>query len=559
MRWMKNKYLRRLSYVIVALGIFWVLFLFTIKVDPPPIDDESALKAARETLAPNCYQVQKNWLKQNEEGVWEMYVEGKPFDRGVYMGKLSKELLKEQEVAFLEGIQDIVPSKAYLQFLKYIVAWYNRKLPVYIPEEFQQEIYGQSFFAADTFDFIGPKFHRKLNYHAAHDIGHTMQNLGMVGCSSVSAWENKTTDNSLILGRNFDFSVGDSFAKNKLVCFMKPEQGHPFVMISWPDMIGAISGMNMEGLVVTLNAGPSDMPSAARTPVSILAREMLQYASNIEEALEIAQSREVFVSECFIIASAKDKKTVVIEKTPTATVLYQNKEEQLICTNHFQSDSLKGATSNLKCLEQTSTEHRYARIQEQLQQYPQLDVETVAAILRDVKGVGNKEIGLGNEMALNQLIAHHSAIFKPEKLLVWVSTSPYQLGTFIAYDLKKVFGEYAGQQQPITINEPALSIAPDSLLYSDQYQQYLRFKELAKQIEISIEKKENLSQQLLDEFQTLNPNYYLTYELLGDYYQMQNNCKQATIYYDIALTKAIPWLKDKEEILSHKEACVISN
>ncbi|MEI9910600.1 MAG: hypothetical protein WDO71_13545 [Bacteroidota bacterium] len=40
---------------------------------------------------------------------------------------------------------------------------------------------------------------------------------------------------------------------------------------------------------------------------------------------------------------------------------------------------------------------------------------------------------------LNQLIAHHSIVFEPQKLLVWVSTSPWQLGQYVAYDLKKVF------------------------------------------------------------------------------------------------------------------------
>ena len=43
--------------------------------------------------------------------------------------------------------------------------------------------------------------------------------------------------------------------------------------------------------------------------------------------------------------------------------------------------------------------------------------------------------------ALNQLLAHHGIVFKPEELMAWVSSNPYQLGEFVAYDLKEIFSE----------------------------------------------------------------------------------------------------------------------
>ena len=145
-----------------------------------------------------------------------------------------------------------------------------------------------------TLFFLTPPL-ENLTLHGAHDIGHALQDLALVGCSSFAAWGDKSEDGSLILGRNFDFYAGDEFAKDKVVAFIKPTKGYPFMMVTWPGMIGAVSGMNNEGLTITINAGKSKVPLIAKTPISILTREILQYAKNCDEAIAIAKKRKVFV------------------------------------------------------------------------------------------------------------------------------------------------------------------------------------------------------------------------------------------------------------------------
>ncbi|MCB0662478.1 MAG: hypothetical protein KDC24_07050, partial [Saprospiraceae bacterium] len=333
---------------VLLLGFLGLkLFLYWVEAAPPAVEDKSALDWERQTINDSTFQVKNNFLQKNEFGMWEMYLEGSPFERGVAGGMLSKELLDYQEYAFASGIDEKVPGGFYQYLLKLFIAWFDKDLPEYVPEEYQKEIYGYSLFAADEYDYIGQKYHRKLNYHAAHDIGHALQNMGLVaGCTAVAAWDQNSIDSNLIIGRNFDFYVGDAFAKNKIILFMQPDEGIPFGMVTWPGFMGAVSGLNMKGISVTLNAAPNKIPEAIKMPVALLAREILQYASTIEEAKAVAQKHPTFVSELFLIGSADENRVELIEKTPDTTLFY-TQEDYMVVSNHFQSPFLKENETNL--------------------------------------------------------------------------------------------------------------------------------------------------------------------------------------------------------------------
>ena len=85
----------------------------------------------------------------------------------------------------------------------------------------------------------------------------------------------------MIIGRNFDFYVGDKFAEDKIVAFFNPAKGYKFMTVTWGGFIGAVSGMNEKGITVTINAAKSSLPTGSATPVSLVTREILQYAKNI--------------------------------------------------------------------------------------------------------------------------------------------------------------------------------------------------------------------------------------------------------------------------------------
>jgi isopenicillin-N N-acyltransferase-like protein len=534
------KILKYTGLLLVTLLTGIVLYYnFGISIDIPQNNDLDLLKLERMKVSENFYVLGNNWLRRNKQGIWEMYIEGDGFERGVIHGKLAKELVVKQEDNFVAQLKEMIPSETYINFLKYGIRWFNRDIDTYIPEEFKNEIYGVSFSAAEKYSFIGTNYERILNYHAAHDIGHALEQSNLVpGCTAFSTWGSRSKDSSLILGRNFDFFVGEGFAEDKIVCFIKPDSGYKIMYVTWGGFTGVVSGMNEKGLTITLNAAKSSMPSGSATPISVLAREILQYASNIKEAYAIAEKRKTFVSEAIMIGSAEDNKTYIIEKSPTKIGLYETTGNQISCSNHFQ-----GTNFNTKeDLKERSSVYRYQRLQQLLEKYQELDEKKMALILRDQKGLEDKNIGMGNEMALNQLIAHHSIIFKPTQKLVWVSANPYQLGEYVCYDLSKVFSSYAGMKTDQEICEQSLNIPADSFLLSKEYQNFLIYKGLKKTFKESKNKLLPLFNDFyVNNFVRSNPEFYYTYWVLGDYFRNhRSDFVSALKYYQIALTKEIP-------------------
>lgn len=517
--------------------------------DIPDVSMYNEILPVREEISDSSFTTQNGYLTKNEFEQWELYVEGDPYEIGLNTGSLTQELFKQQEHAFLSTVDAMVPSKFKQYLLRKMLSWYNRKMYLHVPEEYKAEILGISKFAGDDYDYVADDYLRILYFHSAHDIGHALQDLMLVGCSSFAAWGNKTEDGNLIVGRNFDFFAGDEFSKNKIIAFVRPLDGYNFMSVNWPGMIGVVSGMNDQGLTVTINAGKSDIPWVAKTPISILTREILQYASNIEEAIVIAKKRQVFVSESIFIGSANDNCAITIEVSPNNFGVYEvDNSNQLICSNHFQSEAYAEDEKNLKHKAESHSQYRYDRMEELLNATPKLTPQIAVDILRDKSGLNNTSIGYGNEKALNQLIAHHAVVFKPESRLVWVSSNPYQLGAFSAYNLNTVFSKANLNTQAEPLNNAQLTIEKDPFLYTQAYNNYEDYRVLRRQVLNAINNHEHLSPSTLQKLESINPDYWEGYYLVGIYNYDKKYYRAALHAFKKAKTKEITTVPDQEQI-----------
>lgn len=515
------------------------------RIVPPEVSEKIDTVAVRE-IDVGLFVSGENWFRKSESGLYELYVEGSPYERGLVTGSLTKELVQYQEKVFNDQIRTIVPSGVYRKALTYLVGWFNRDLAHHIPVEYQLEILGVSRAASHEYDHIAEPYQRILNYHAAHDIGHALQNMSLVGCTSFATWGKDTEDGLLTIGRNFDFYAGEDFSKARIVAFFNPDKGHKFMMVTFGGMIGVLSGMNEAGLTVTINAAKSEIPNAAATPVSIVSREILQYASTISEAYEIVRNRKMFVAESFLIGSAKDGRAAIIEKSNESSALYDPGGSQIVCTNHFQTDSLGNTDLNREHLRVSASSYRHDRVRQLLSLNGPNDVRKTVSILRNQRGMNDERIGLGNEKLINQLVAHHSIVFQPEKQLVWVSTDPWQLGKFVCYDLNKVFSLVMDSNKEIY--EADLQVQADSFLLTPAYRDFLKINKYR----FPFSPREGLNP---DSLVVWNPDSYHAWVLAGDQYFDRHEYQEAKKAYTGALSREIATMAEEEYIRRRLEIC----
>ncbi len=199
----------------------------------------------------------------------------------------------------------------------------------------------------------------------------------MFACASFSAWGSLTPDGSTITARNFDFPPAPVlFRMQMLVAYTPKEAGRRrWVTVGFPGLIGAISGMNEDGVGVFIHdVNPKDRKLDAQGVRSRLLalREALEITTaanattRVHEVLKGLRSwmgNNIHVTSPF---NGKDAPAAIIEydgdETDGEGVTFRAsdpKDSWVACTNHYRLRS-----PPRKCSRYATASKRFAELAE---------------------------------------------------------------------------------------------------------------------------------------------------------------------------------------------------
>ncbi|HVU27805.1 MAG TPA: C45 family autoproteolytic acyltransferase/hydrolase [Verrucomicrobiae bacterium] len=532
------------ALIILIGGLTAVLLVRSSYAQPPPLPrDVSILQLKPEARDGKTF-LGKSWTGEREE-LTVVYLKGSPFEIGYADGVLMQNKMHTLENEFLKMIQGYVPQHWLMETFKYYVIYRNRHLSDFIPLDYRLEIYGTSLGCPDIHPEEGDFYDRLLNYHAAHDVSYMMIDNPFIraraGCTAFGAWGGATANGHLITGRNFDWEAAEVFSTNRIVEMCEPDGGIPFISLSWAGMAGIVSGMNRAGISVTINGAPSSLPKETATPVAIVAREIMEHAHNLDEALNILRDAHVFVSTIWLVGSRADGKFVVVEKTPFATNVREPEGDSIVCPNHFETSGLKDNPRNTNYMNEATSVSREKRMLELLKQNDgKIDAPLAAQFLRDRDLPGGIFAGNGNRGTLNAFIATHAVVMDLTDGIFWAASPPNQLGQFVAFDVNDFSHEL-----------PQLTIPADQTLVDGEFENERAALKCLTDGNRALKKNDAATAlQLAEKAETLNPGFYQNAMLRGHVLLASGKNDEAAKAFQLALAEHPAFLKEKQEIES---------
>jgi len=324
-------------------------------------------------------------------------------------------------------------------------------------------------FTPDPYEHVLPTFHRFVFLQWLYDISLSFEDSPLLGCTSFALSGKATEGGHSLLARNFDFEAHPVFDRAKAVFLVHEDGKIPYASVAWPGLVGALTGINAEGVALAVHGGRAGEARSEGEPVVHTTRKVLAEARTTEEAVEILRGRAPMVSHIIILADAAGD-AAVVERAPGHPLHVRRSGERLALTNHFEGP-LASDEQNLGVRERTSTLPRRNRLDELLSNLGEgASVQDAVTILRDKRGHGGAELPLGHRDALDALIATHAVVIDVTARDLWVSEGPHLVGRFLRFDLSRLLDP---EYEP-TADVEVEVIPADEIQVSGAYADWLR-------------------------------------------------------------------------------------
>jgi len=197
------------------------------------------------------------------------------------------------------------------------------------------------------------------------------------GCSTLVVEPARSSTGAPLFGRILDWPPFEELPEYTLVIVFKSKDKRAFAAVTFPVLLGVLSGMNDAGLSLAINEitaskDESKSPNMSGTPMLFLFRKILEECTTLDEVEKMLKDHKRTTWFCLTVCD--EKGGCVFEVTPRNVVRRSGEKDVCCCTNHFRTDEL---SVTKKC-------RRYAKLEELQKADGKLGVAEIAKVLDSV-------------------------------------------------------------------------------------------------------------------------------------------------------------------------------
>lgn len=296
-----------------------LIFIFIFLIFSPIITGVNELTSNYKKLIAN----DNGWVYE-VDNVTILHLKGSPYEMGYQHGTLLKEKCLQFYRAFIYNAE--THDVSYVDLLE---KW--NKTKKYRPQSDLDEMQGIA-------DALNLSFEYVAVAHMATGNIKANQLPFYIECGNFACWGSATADGKLYQGRSYDLPIWKKdpltgiyvIQENQIVMIREPDDGYASISISLSGYVGAIGGMNENGIVIGQGKSKSsdEVDIGASTGSKI--KQVLDHATNSEEAITYITSNGTY-GLVFIISDCRVPESKIIETSANYTYVgtWNSPEESL--------------------------------------------------------------------------------------------------------------------------------------------------------------------------------------------------------------------------------------
>lgn len=238
----------------------------------------------------------QGWLEEIN-GYRVLHLKGTPYEMGYQHGALLRESVRANmkyllDVKGSEGVK-VGPITVKPRIAIEAIVKGQEK---YVPKRFFEELQGLSAGAEIPVNDI-----RAANF--IPELFH---------CSGFALLKETTRDGKLYHGRVLDYAIDWKLQEHAVLIVAEPDQGFPFVNVSYSGFIGSVSGMNVKHISIG-EMGGGGLMHWDGVPMAVLMRQVLETADSVEKGVAVFRDQPRTCEYYYVIADGVRNKAVALE------------------------------------------------------------------------------------------------------------------------------------------------------------------------------------------------------------------------------------------------------